>query len=148
MRVLLDVQDLAMPSLEQEHGRKRARVENDAAGAPTVAPAGEREAATLDGLIAPNEECAVCLNPLERPTITPCSHWFCRSFFCIFPTLLAYGWHVLHNCMGLLTVRYSLLVAQVQYKTSLRVDLIRRTIVAYITDSKPKHLRVAIHAHA
>lgn len=29
-------------------------------------------------LVAPLEECPICFNELERPTRTPCQHWFCR----------------------------------------------------------------------
>ena len=36
------------------------------------------DAAPDETLIAPLEECSVCLNGFERPTITPCAHWFCR----------------------------------------------------------------------
>ena len=31
-----------------------------------------------ESLVAPLEECSVCLNGFERPTMTPCAHWFCR----------------------------------------------------------------------
>ena len=72
-----------MPNLEQGRGRKRAREDDGAA----EAPAAEGEAAPDAGLIAPDEECAVCLNAFERPTITPCGHWFCRSAYCQTPAL-------------------------------------------------------------
>ncbi|CAL5222943.1 g5380 [Coccomyxa viridis] len=49
----------------------------DNRGAGAQAAAGE--AAPDEGLIASDEECSVCLNAFERPTITPCSHWFCRE---------------------------------------------------------------------
>ena len=68
------MQELDMPNLEQGQGRKRARQEDDAAKAPAVAGGAMQD----EGLIAPDEECSVCLNAFERPTITPCSHWFCR----------------------------------------------------------------------
>ena len=68
------MQDLAIPDLWPGQGRKRARMESNAAEAPAVAA----EAAPDEGLLAPDEECSVCLNAFERPTITPCSHWFCR----------------------------------------------------------------------
>jgi hypothetical protein len=29
-------------------------------------------------LVAPDEECAVCMDNFEAPCITSCSHWFCR----------------------------------------------------------------------
>ena len=47
------------------------------AGAPAKAPEGT-DAAPDETLIAPLEECSVCLNGFERPTIRPCAHWFCR----------------------------------------------------------------------
>jgi hypothetical protein len=32
------------------------------------------------GVAAPNDaECVVCLDVLEVPVVTPCSHWFCRE---------------------------------------------------------------------
>ncbi|PSC76011.1 helicase-like transcription factor isoform B [Micractinium conductrix] len=30
-------------------------------------------------LVAPDEECAICIDMLEQPTLTPCDHWFCRE---------------------------------------------------------------------
>ncbi len=78
-----DAQELVMPNLEQGPGRKRVREEACAAEAPAAAG----EAAPDKGLIAPDEECSVCLNAFERPNITPCSHWFCRSAFCQHPAL-------------------------------------------------------------
>ena len=72
---MLNVQELAMPNFEQGHRRKRVRREEDAGEPPATAG----EAAPDEGLLAPDEECSVCLNAFERPTITPCSHWFCRS---------------------------------------------------------------------
>ena len=44
---------------------------------PAETPQGAN-AAPDESLIAPLEECSVCLNGFERPTITPCAHWFCR----------------------------------------------------------------------
>ncbi|KAI7843193.1 hypothetical protein COHA_003176 [Chlorella ohadii] len=30
-------------------------------------------------LVAPDEECSICLDVLENPTVTACMHWFCRE---------------------------------------------------------------------
>mgnify|MGYP001145376250 CR=1 FL=1 len=29
-------------------------------------------------LVAPDEECPVCMDNFEGPCITPCHHWYCR----------------------------------------------------------------------
>ena len=29
-------------------------------------------------LVAPLDDCPICFNELERPTRTPCLHWYCR----------------------------------------------------------------------
>lgn len=69
-----DVQELAMPGLERGHSHKRARTEDSAA-----APLAAAGSATPDrGLLAPDKKCPICLNAPEWPTITPCSHVFCR----------------------------------------------------------------------
>ena len=53
------VQDVKVPSLEQEKQEVPAGVDPD--------------------LVAPYEECSICLNAdMERPCRTPCHHWFCR----------------------------------------------------------------------
>ncbi|KAK9824040.1 hypothetical protein WJX72_007212 [[Myrmecia] bisecta] len=44
------------------------------------APVPTANSTGVDGtLVAPAEECAICLDALERPVRTPCSHWFCRE---------------------------------------------------------------------
>ena len=55
------------------------RARGSARGQAGAAAAQPTEAA-LDRslLVAPLEECPICLNGFERPSITPCSHWFCR----------------------------------------------------------------------
>ena len=62
-----------MPDADPGAALKRAAM----AEAPAKALEGA-DAAPDESLIAPLEECSVCLNGLERPTITPCAHWFCR----------------------------------------------------------------------
>eukprot|EP00887_Chlorella_sp_A99_P003475 scaffold7.g3475.t1 len=39
------------------------------------------------GLVAPEDECAICIDSFEVPVVTPCSHWFCRE--CIVGVLQA-----------------------------------------------------------
>ena len=49
------------------------------AKADALAEAPEGADTTPDeSLVAPLEECSVCLNGFERPTMTTCAHWFCR----------------------------------------------------------------------
>ena len=78
-----------MPDVRPGQRRKRAREEDNAAQAPATAG----EAAPDEGLLAPDEECSVCLNAFERPTITPCSHWFCRSASTGRDVLPCLPWH-------------------------------------------------------
>ncbi|KAI3434920.1 hypothetical protein D9Q98_002974 [Chlorella vulgaris] len=42
---------------------------------------------TDHSLVAPEEECPVCMDMLEAPSMTPCLHWFCRE--CIMGVLAA-----------------------------------------------------------
>ena len=62
-----------MPDVRLIAGLRRALKPN----APAEAPEGA-DAAPDDSLVAPLKECSVCLNGFERPTFTPCAHWFCR----------------------------------------------------------------------
>ncbi len=64
-----------MPNIERCLGRKAARRANKAAEASAAAGGDAPDA----GLIAPDEDCSVCLNAFEWRTIMPCSHWFCKS---------------------------------------------------------------------
>ena len=44
---------------------------------PDLADGETSTVACDDELVAPDEDCPVCLNPFERPTRTACKHWFC-----------------------------------------------------------------------
>ena len=65
-----DLQELEIPDVGHGAGRIPGFEGSEAARAPAAAPD--------ESLVAPQEECSVCLNGFERPTITPCGHWFCR----------------------------------------------------------------------
>ena len=65
-----DSQELEIPDVG--HGAGHIPGFEGDEGAPAAA------AAPDESLVAPQEECSVCLNGFERPTITPCGHWFCR----------------------------------------------------------------------
>ena len=69
-----------MPSMEQASVGPPipGHYSPDSEKAPAEAAAVEEAGAGDARLVAPQEECSVCLNDFERPTITPCSHWFCR----------------------------------------------------------------------
>ena len=81
---MLHLQELEIPSIG--HGPPPVVQWHDAsrnapaeAAAPEEASAAQAEAGFPDkSLLAPQEECSICLNSFERPTVTPCSHWFCR----------------------------------------------------------------------
>ncbi len=46
---------------------------------PNMDQAEEVPKAADPNLVAPLEECSICLNhDMERPCRTPCLHWFCR----------------------------------------------------------------------
>lgn len=62
-----------MPDVGPGAVRRRA-----ATAAAPAKPLGGANAAPDGSLVAPLEECSVCLNGFERPTIIPCNHWFCR----------------------------------------------------------------------
>ncbi|KAK9827580.1 hypothetical protein WJX81_000554 [Elliptochloris bilobata] len=61
----LRTSDVTVPTLPDPHlndgGAKGGRIAHD------------------EAMIAPDEDCAVCLNPYERPTKTVCNHWFCMD---------------------------------------------------------------------
>lgn len=70
------LQELAVPDLRQGTGQRAGEAAK--ASAAGKAPA---NAAPDESLVAPVEECSVCLNDFERPSITTCGHWFCRCAF-------------------------------------------------------------------
>ena len=83
-----------MPDFTRSRGRKHVREEDNAAEVPVVAG----EDAPDAGLIAPDEECSVCLNAVERPNITPCSHWFCWSVP-LYPLCLPHVLEIFSVCL-------------------------------------------------
>eukprot|EP00955_Chlamydomonas_euryale_P004653 49837-Chlamydomonas_euryale.AAC.1 len=30
-------------------------------------------------LVSPEADCSICLDSMEHPVVTPCTHWFCRE---------------------------------------------------------------------
>ncbi|KAK9808795.1 hypothetical protein WJX72_003802 [[Myrmecia] bisecta] len=61
----LSLRDLAVPDLHMLHAPGPNPNTIGAVDGTLVAPAGD--------------ECAICLDALERPVKTPCNHWFCRE---------------------------------------------------------------------
>lgn len=41
--------------------------------------AAEQSVTTDPNLVAPEEECSICLDNMENPVLTLCNHWFCKE---------------------------------------------------------------------
>ena len=65
-----------MPVLGQGRGQGQKKSARQRGQAPEAPAAGR--GAPIEHLIAPEDECYVCFNAYEQPTITSCGHWFCR----------------------------------------------------------------------